>query len=152
MIFKPHGSISFSSKIKIQESSPFSVRDLISESISQNAEDFEIKYNLLEDYPLVNAIIPPAGDAKRFSFGWITEIRRGISEILDKSASKDERILFGLSYWHVGRNEILLSMDSKMEVKYINPNPPTALDAVLTSLFKNYIHFSSGKLLMEDII
>ena len=70
-----------------------------------------------------------------------------------ESTSKDEMILFGLSYWHVDRNEIdeiLLSMDNKMEVRFVNPNPPTALEAVLTSLFRNYIHFSKGKLIMEE--
>lgn len=153
VIFKPHGSISFSFKIKVQESSPYNIRDAISEAISQNASDFEVKYNLEDDYPIVNAIIPPAGDSTRFSFGWIKEIRKGIENIIDNSTAKDEMILFGLSYWHVDRNEIddiLLSMDSLMEVKYINPNPPTSLDAVLSSLFRNYIHYSSGKLLKED--
>lgn len=153
VIFKPHGSISFSFKIKVQESSPYNIRDAISEAISQNASDFEVKYNLEDDYPIVNAIIPPAGDSTRFSFGWIKEIRKGIENIINNSTSKDEMILFGLSYWHVDRNEIddiLLSMDSLMEVKYINPNPPTSLDAVLSSLFRNYIHYSSGKLLKEE--
>ncbi len=153
VIFKPHGSISFSFKIKVQESSPYNIRDVISEAVSQNASDFEVKYDLKDDYPIVNAIIPPAGDPTRYSFGWIKEIRKGIEDIIINSTSKDEMILFGLSYWHVDRNEIddiLLSMDSLMEVKYINPDPPTSLDAVLTSLFKNYIHYSSGKLLKEE--
>ena len=152
-IFKPHGSISFSFKIKIQEYSPYTIRDFISESISQNATDFEIKYQLKDDYPIVNAIIPPAGDAERFRFGWIKDIRNGIDKIVSESTSKDEMILFGLSYWHVDRNEIdeiLLSMDNKMEVRFVNPDPPTALEAVLTSLFRNYIHFSKGKLIMEE--
>ena len=106
-----------------------------------------------DDYPIVNAIIPPAGDAERFGFGWIKDIRKGIDEIVSKSTSKDEMMLFGLSYWHVDRNEIdeiLLSMDNKMEVRFVNPKPPTALDAVLTSLFKNYIHFSNSKLIMKE--
>ena len=51
--FKPHGSISFSFKIKIQEYSPYNIRDLIVESISQNSADFEIKYDLQEDYPIL---------------------------------------------------------------------------------------------------
>lgn len=154
IIFKPHGSISFSFKIKIQEYSPYTIGDLIAESISQNSTDFEIKYELQEDYPIVNAIIPPAGDSERFRFGWIKDIRKGIDEIVSKSTSKDEMMLFGLSYWHVDRNEIdeiLLSLDNKMQVHFINPQPPTALDAVLTSLFKNYIHFSNSKLIWEDI-
>lgn len=119
ILFKPHGSISFSFKIKIQEYSPYNIRDLIAESISQNSTDFEIKYDLQEDYPIVNAIIPPAGDAERFGFGWIKDIRKGIDEIVSKSTSKDEMMIFGLSYWHVDRNEldeILLSLDNKMEV------------------------------------
>lgn len=152
VIFKPHGSISFSFNIKVQESSPYNIRDVISEAISQNAKDFEIKYNLKDDYPIVNAIIPPAGDSTRFSFGWIKEIRKGIEDIIKNSSSKDEMILFGLSYWHVDRNEIddiLLSMDYLMEVKYIDPYPPTSFDAVLSSLFKNYIHYSNGELLKE---
>lgn len=154
ILFKPHGSISFSFKIKIQEYSPYNIRDLIAESISQNSTDFEIKYDLQEDYPIVNAIIPPAGDAERFGFGWIKDIRKGIDEIVSKSTSKDEMMIFGLSYWHVDRNEldeILLSLDNKMEVRFVNPKPPTALEAVLTSLFKNYIHFSNSKLIVEDI-
>ena len=123
-------------------------------SKSQNSTDFEIKYDLQEDYPIVNAIIPPAGDAERFGFGWIKDIRKGIDEIVSKSTSKDEMMIFGLSYWHVDRNEldeILLSLDNKMEVRFVNPKPPTALEAVLTSLFKNYIHFSNSKLIVEDI-
>lgn len=152
VIFKPHGSISFSFKIKVSESSPYYIRDVIVDAVSQNASDFEIKYDLECDYPIVNAIIPPAGDSTRFSFAWIKEIRKGIDGIVKESTSNDEMILFGLSYWHVDRNEIddiLLSMDSSMEVKYVDPNPPTSFDAVLSSLFKNYIHYSSGELLKE---
>ena len=154
VIFKPHGSISFSFKIKVQELSSYNIRDTINEAVTQNAEDFEIKYSLENDYPIVNAIIPPAGDSTRYGFGWIKEIRKGIEEIIKNSNSRDEMILFGLSYWHVDRNEIddiLLSMDSLMEVKYVDPNPPTSLDAVLSSLFKNYIHYSCGKLLEEGM-
>ena len=36
-------------------------------------------------------------------------------------------MIFGLSYWHVDRNEldeILLSLDNKMEVRFVNPKPP----------------------------
>lgn len=154
VLFKPHGSISFSFRIKIQEYSPYTIRDMIADSISQNASDFAITYDLKDDYPIVNAIIPPAGDAGRFGFGWIKDIRKGIDQTVSKSTSKDELMLFGLSYWHVDRNEIdeiLLSMDNKMEVRFINPKPPTALDAVLTSLFRNYIHFSKSKLIVEDL-
>lgn len=152
IIFKPHGSISFSFRIKVQESSPYNIRNVLVDAVSQDAKDFEITYMLEEDFPIVNAIIPPAGDSTRFSFAWIKEIRKGIDNIIKESTSKDEMILFGLSYWHVDRNEIdeiLLSMDSLVDVKYVDPNPPTSFDAVLSSLFKNYIHYSNGVLLKE---
>ena len=152
VLFKPHGSISFSFSIKIQESSPYSIKDRIADSISQNAGDFEIKYILKDDYPIVNAIIPPAGDATRYQYGWIECIRKGLEETVKKSTSKDEMLLFGLSYWHVDRNEIddiLLAMDNKMNVIFVNPLPPTSLEAVLTCMFKNYVHFTSGKLIVE---
>ena len=58
IIFKPHGSISFSFKIKIQEYSPYNIRDLIAESISQNATDFEIKLKLIFDYPFISSYMP----------------------------------------------------------------------------------------------
>lgn len=154
IIYKPHGSISFSFRIKVQESSPYSIRAAVEESIAQEAENFEIKYDLSEDYPIVNAIIPPAGDSTRLNLGWIKEIRQGIKEITNRSTSKDEIILFGISYWHVDRNEIddiLISIDSQMEVKYVNPAPPTSLDAVLSSLFANYIHYRKGALLKEEL-
>lgn len=154
IIYKPHGSISFSFRIKVQESSPYSIRAAVEESIAQEAENFEIKYDLSEDYPIVNAIIPPAGDSTRLNLGWIKEIRQGIEEITKESTSKDEIILFGISYWHVDRNEIddiLISINSQMEVKYVNPAPPTSLDAVLSSLFANYIHYSKGALLKEEL-
>lgn len=152
VLFKPHGSISFSFNIKIQESSPYSIKDRIADSISQNAEDFEIKYDLASDYPIVNAIIPPAGDAGRYQYGWIECIRKGLEQIAKESTSKDHLLLFGLSYWHVDRNEIddiLLAMDSQMDVVFVNPAPPTSLEAVLTCMFKKYIHFTSGKLIVE---
>ena len=47
-----------------------------------------------------------------------------MDEIVSKSTSKDEMMMFGLSYWHVDRNEldeILLSLDNKMEVRFVNP-------------------------------
>lgn len=149
-IFKPHGSISFSFTIKHQEYAPFVIKDGFSDSIEQKSESFEVKYDLTNDYPIINAIIPPAGDAGRCNYAWIRDIRSGVEKVAKESSSKDVLIIFGLSYWHVDRNEIdeiLLLMDSKIEIKYINPNPPSELEAVLSSLFKNYVHYSSGKLL-----
>ena len=155
IIFKPHGSISFSFNKKIEEYSSYNIKNsFVYDSIAQNASDFDVKYNLNCDYPIVNAIIPPAGDSSRFHFGWIKDIRKGIDETIGKSDSNDKMLLFGISYWHVDRNEIdeiLLSMNNDMEVRFINPNPPTSLDAVLSSLFKNYILFTHDRLLEGEI-
>lgn len=149
-IFKPHGSISFSFKIKEQEYSTFEIRNEIINPFEQKAELFDVVYAFEADFPICSAIIPPAGDAGRCNHEWIINIMDKIKVAVNESVSKDSLILFGVSYWHVDRNEIdqiLLSMDSQIDVKYVNPKPTSELEAVLSSLFKNYIHFSSGALL-----
>lgn len=60
-VIKPHGSISFSFKVKIN--SDFSIRHSEFDNITQDVSQFEIKYDFKDDFPLVNAIIPPAGDS-----------------------------------------------------------------------------------------
>ena len=49
------------------------------------------------------------------------------------------------------RNRSKVAEEMDYETAVVNPKPPTALEAVLTSLFKNYIHFSNSKLIVEDI-
>lgn len=149
-IFKPHGSISFSFSIKVQETSPYIIKYAIDDT-TQEAKDFNVIYNLENDYPIVNAIIPPAGDSNRYNYGWIRDIRKGIEESINKTGKGDEIILFGISYWHVDRSEIdeiLLNANSEIELKYVNPSPPTSFDAVLSSLFEKYVHYSSASLLI----
>lgn len=96
----------------------------------------------------ITPLIPPAGDSERFGLTWAGKLK---AEAERKSASIDENdkvIICGLSYWHVDRkeiDEILLSLNSKCDLAYINPNPPEALDAVLTSLFSNYEHYVSAE-------
>lgn len=51
-------------------------------------------------------------------------------------------IMCGLSYWHVDRREIdqlLVNIDEATEFILINPSPPRDLNAVLSSIFKNYV-------------
>lgn len=150
-IFKPHGSISFSYKTKYLKTRPYTIKEIL-DDISQDVDEFEIVNTFENDYPIVNAIIPPAGDANSYNLGWIETIRQGILEVLKSSSDNDELILFGLSYWHVDRheiNQILINLNSNIDVKFVNPVPPTSFDAVLSSLFKNYIHYNNGKLLKE---
>ena len=48
----------------------------------------------------------------------------------------------GISYWHVDRREIdevLINLNPETEFIYINPVPPRDLNAVLISIFSNYV-------------
>lgn len=75
-------------------------------------------------------------------------LREIINDKVTNSGSKDKLIIFGLSYWHVDRAEIddiITRIDPLVQVVLINPNPPTSLDAVLTSVFQNYIHYTKSE-------
>lgn len=148
-IFKPHGSISFSFKAQGLLTQTFNISKE-QDNFAQSPNDFEIKYDLVNDYPLVVPIIPPAGDSNRVKAGWIKEVREGIANIVSDSTKKDKLVIFGVSYWHVDRleiDEIITKIDRKTNVIYINPKPDKCFDAVLSSIFKNYIHFKDSKTL-----
>ena len=151
ILYKPHGSISFSFNVKSARSAPYVIRQGV-DSISQEISDFSIIYDFENDYPIVNALIPPAGDSGRYSLGWISQIRNDLGICVKNSSDADELVLFGISYWHVDRNEIddiLINMNSSIDIKYINPFPPSDLNAVLSSLFKKYIHYKNGNSLLR---
>jgi hypothetical protein len=151
-ILKPHGSISFSFQVKTV--ADFTIRHLEYDNITQEVSQFDIKYDFNNDFPIVNAIIPPAGDSNRTNMSWIKVLRQSISDRIQSASSEDTLIIFGLSYWHVDRteiDEILTQIHPQINVKLVNPNPPTSLDAVLTSLFANYIHFTKSDLLEASI-
>jgi hypothetical protein len=148
-LIKPHGSISFSFTTKVSESRPFTASSNF-DDVSQDCSGFKINYDFKDDYPIVNPIIPPAGDSNRTDMGWVKTLRQIINENVTNSNSKDRLIIFGLSYWHVDRAEIddiITRINPLVQVILINPNPPTSLDAVLTSVFKNYIHYTRSELL-----
>lgn len=44
-------------------------------------------------------------------------------------------------------DEILTTINSEIEVKYVDPYPSKTLEMVLGSIFKNYIHLKSADLL-----
>ena len=148
-IFKPHGSISFSFKAQGIQTQTFNISKE-QDNFAQSPKDFDIKYDLTSDYPLVVPIIPPAGDSNRVKAGWIKEVREGISKIIEQSTKKDKLIIFGVSYWHVDRleiDEIITKIDKGTNVIYVNPKPDQCFDSVLSSIFKNYIHFKDSKTL-----
>lgn len=62
-----------------------------------------------------------------------------------KIIANDEKntvVICGISYWHVDRKEIdelLINLNPQGDLVFINPNPPRDLNAVLISIFKNYM-------------
>ncbi|WP_423379860.1 hypothetical protein [Burkholderia sp. LMG 32019] len=83
---------------------------------------------------------------------WASDIRQRAREAARNLSKNDELIISGLSYWHVDRDEIdslLVRVQSSVEVKMINPSIPRSLNAVLTSLFKNYRLYPSARIITE---
>jgi hypothetical protein len=147
-IFKPHGSISFAHR---------TIRDRQAFAISHNyelldgaASDFTVRYDELDENYLINALIPPAGESGRFNHTWAGQIRGAAKAAAGKLRGEDELLLCGLSYWHVDRaelDELLVACDPATNVKMINPHPLRSMDAVLTSIFDNYISYTSTSVL-----
>lgn len=151
-IYKPHGSISFSFKTKLAETAPYKIK-FSTDDIAQDVKDFDVIYDLKDDYPIVNSLIPPAGDSERYPFGWISTIRKQLSNCIEASQNEDELLIYGVSYWHVDRNEIdeiLIHMKPNIDVKLVNPYPPSDFNAVLSSLFKNYIQYTDGASIVKE--
>ena len=64
-------------------------------------------------------------------------------------------VVCGLSYWHVDRREIddlLMNVSDQVNLTFVNPSPPETFDAVLTSLFDNYEHYTSIQNYAEGVI
>lgn len=145
-ITKPHGSISFVHN-KSSDVSDFYINYTNDISILEGKDsDFEYHMSNLRRHSPITPLIPPAGDSNRFELTWAGKLRAEARKIASQIDEKDRVVLCGLSYWHVDRNEIdeiLLNINSQCEVSYINPTPPETLDAVLTSLFDKYEHYTN---------
>lgn len=147
-IYKPHGSISFQSNTKMEEDT-YKINyafDVPNDGINQ----FRIKYEDMSTLGSLNALIPPAGDSNRMAgCKWAQTIRERIDEALTTIKAEDELILCGISYWHVDRTELdhylcKVPMDIS-NVYVINPAPPRALNAVLTTYFNNVINYTDSR-------
>lgn len=147
-ITKPHGSISFLHNSKTDVTN-FNINYNNEISILEgNVEDFVCQLHDLKHHSPITPLIPPAGDSTRFELTWAGKLRTEANRISKDIGQEDKVVLCGISYWHVDRNEIdeiLLNIDSRCDVAYINPSPSEALDAVLTSLFEKYEHYTSAK-------
>ncbi|HRB70307.1 MAG TPA: SIR2 family protein [Flavobacterium sp.] len=146
IIYKPHGSISFSHQIT-KDKDAFEIR-YDSDSNDGEISDFNIQYNNLTALNSINAIIPPAGDSSRLDFKWAKEIRDKTKETAKDLNKNDELLICGLSYWHVDRLEIdsiLTSINSEIdEIKVINPYTPKVFNAIITTLFDKVIFYNNS--------
>jgi len=144
-IIKPHGSISFVPKMP--KGTTFSVSyNLDFEGVS--IDQLDLVYDNLKQYEK-GAIIPPAGDSSRLGITapWSKQLRNDARTAATEISEKDDVVLCGISYWHVDRrelDELLLNLNQDSGFTFVNPSPPRDLNAVLTSIFKNYIQQSSS--------
>lgn len=146
ILYKPHGSISFSHSSK-------KVKDVFEVDYNQDILDgklseFAIEYENLTALNSIHAMVPPAGDSTRLDFEWANEIRKSIVDVSGKLKDSDELIICGTSYWHVDRQEIdriLTSISTDIsDVKVINPYSPDVFNAVITTLFTNVKFFKNS--------
>lgn len=144
-IIKPHGSISFVPKNSAGTTYGINYNlDVEGVSIDQLC----LSYNDLTSYDR-GAIIPPAGDSSRLetTAPWSHDLRQKATELARKITESDEVVLCGISYWHVDRREIdelLINLSQDVNFTFINPSPPRDLNAVLISIFRNYVQQSSS--------
>jgi len=144
-ILKPHGSISFAHKNKNEKAS-FEIRK---SPVMYEAEinDFTTVYSDMDNNYSINALIPPSGDSSRLTYKWAEEMRNKVKNKVQSIGDKDKVIISGLSYWHVDRREIdevLANVNSNAKIYMVNPNPPRALNAVLSCVFDNYILYTDS--------
>jgi len=149
-ILKPHGSISFTHKehIDIDAFSLSSGGGLLDGTVA----DLTVRYDELARNYVLTAMIPPAGDSTRLNHTWAGQIRARARDLAKSLRKDDQVVVCGLSYWHVDRaelDELFVHLDPGVDVKVVNPRPPESLDAVLRSLFPNYIAYPSADILEE---
>lgn len=147
-ILKPHGSISFLHNAKSDRDSYGIKHD--HELQDGSMDDFSVGYENLDDNYLISALIPPAGDSERFRHIWSSPIRAEAKHKVGQLKKDDEMIICGLSYWHVDRSELdelFTGCDPMLDVTMVNPNPQRTIGAVLTSIFSNFVTYSSSKTL-----
>ena len=139
-IIKPHGSISFIPKGARTTTYAISY-SLDFEGIP--IDQLELTYDDLTHVER-GVIIPPAGDSIRLetTAPWSQYLRNKAKEMALGINENDEVVLCGISYWYVDRRELdtlLINLNQDVNFTFINPAPPRDLNAVLISIFKNYV-------------
>lgn len=146
-VIKPHGSISFRHKQEL-DISAYSIKYEL-ESLESQLEDFYIDNDLdySEKFPIISALLPPAGDSSRYKLSWAEKLRDKVLEKAKEVNNRDDVIICGISYWHVDRQELdkyFVEINPDANIFLINPNPPSVFNAVLTTLFKNVIVYKKS--------
>lgn len=147
-ILKPHGSISFTHYQKLDRES-YSI-NTTGELLDGKPADFKVTYTDLAENYLISALIPPAGDSSRFNHTWAGQIKAAAKDYAKGMSSNDEVIICGMSYWHVDRaelDELFVNLDPMVNIAMLNPNPQRSMNAVLASIFKNYVSYYHSRTL-----
>lgn len=148
-LIKPHGSISFRSKKKYDKQT-FSIkynRDSLGGAIDSLVVDDNVDFDKISN---INTMIPPAGESDRYRLSWSSKLREYSKEYAEKLSEEDEVIFGGLSYCNVDRREIdqiVTALNVNVNVKVVNPNSDNTFGAVLSSVFRQYIHYTKSEIL-----
>jgi len=152
-LVKPHGSISYYHKK--QNIAGFSIGYNKPIPVDATIDSFCVNDAIPLSNCLVNALIPPAGDTDRMKQSWSGQMRTSAAGMSRELEAGDDLIICGVSYWHVDRSEldeIFTNCSPQTNVFMINPSPNTAMDAVLTSLFSNYIYYNVNRILDKRLV
>lgn len=142
ILYKPHGSISFSYKIQspvTQSRTSFPIPITL---VELNDFSISIEKGKLTTMDTFIAIVPPSGDSLRLNYKWAEQIQTSLHEDVKLLDDDTSVVINGLSYWHVDRLEIdkiLLNLSPKVrDIIYVDPYPSKVLTAVLGSKFANF--------------
>lgn len=148
-ILKPHGSISFRTN-NLGNKQAFGIkynRDSIGGELGELIVDEEVRFDKISK---LNTMIPPSGESDRYKQSWSSVLREKSKQCAQKLMEEDEVIFGGLSYCNVDRREvdgIITSLNVNTNIKIVNPDSENTLGAVISSVFKNYIHYTESDIL-----
>ncbi len=148
-IIKPHGSIGFRSR-KVYDKESFSIkynRDSLGGSLEDLVFDLNAGYEKISN---INTMIPPAGESGRYKLFWSKILKEKAVEAAYKLQEDDDVIYGGISYCNVDRAEIdeqIICLNSDVNFRIINPDAQNTFCAVISSLFKQYIHYTQSEVL-----
>ena len=146
-IIKPHGSIDF--VMKNDQRQMFS----ISKQLDTNDIDIQSIECVKDDLASYrkSILIPPSGESFRHNTAsWAAKLRETAINAAIEMRDGDEVFVCGISYGYVDRrelDELFINLNSNVKLTLINPTPPPSLNAVLVSLFKKYVVYTSSNVL-----